>query len=555
MDAEPVIAGAPENQRGRVGRTRDTSSVACRMTTTVRDLRRARRIRRLGELEWFEIAYRVYLAAIFGGAAVLWLSDLVSDDAVTRSQMVDVTNHGPAFIGLFAAAAIALGFRSGSDGGPVSLEAGDVRYLMMAPVPRRSVLLRPVVQRCRSMAFAGLLVGGLAGQLASKRLPGSTAAWVASGACAGALIGLAFVATATIVHALGIPRWIATAVGALIVAVQIGASAWEWPGPGDGIGSVAMWGMRTHPVDLVAVAAVIAATAAALWLADRLRLEPLTRRADLVSQLRFAVTMQDLRTVVLLRRQLRGERPRTNPWIRLGRSGSTSATRAVWQRDVRGLARYPASRLLRMATLAVIAGLCTEFVLEGTTPLLLGMGISLYLLGLDAIEPMSQEIDHPDFSDGTPNQRGWLLLRHFAAPAIGLAPFAVVGAAAIAVVEPDHALAALGLAIPVTWAGAAGSIVSVVRDAPNVVQPSASAAAVPPEFAGFTSSLRFLIPIVVSSIASLTALAMREDPTAGTALRMAVLDALVVATTGLWVVKRDEWAKAWRKFLEAGRKA
>ncbi|HTE61085.1 MAG TPA: hypothetical protein VK631_12100 [Solirubrobacteraceae bacterium] len=497
----------------------------------------------------------MYLAALVGGAAVLWLSDLVSDDIVTPSQLADVTDRGPAFIGLFAAAAIALGFRSGSDGGPVSLEAGDVRFLMMAPVPRRAVLLRPVVQRCRSMAFAGVLVGGIAGQLASKRLPGSAVAWATSGACAGAVIGLAFVATATIGHALGVPRWIATAVGALVVVVQIGAAAWEWPGPGDGIGSFAMWGLRTHPVDLVAVAAVVVATGAALWLADRLRLEPLTRRADLVSQLRFAVTMQDLRTVVLLRRQLRGERPRTQPWVRLGRSGSSSATRAVWQRDVRGLARYPGSRLLRMAVLAAVAGLCTEFVLEGTTPLLIGIGIALYLLGLDAIEPMSQEIDHPDFADGMPNQRGWLLARHFAAPAIALVPFAVVGAAAIAVIEPAHALAALALALPVTWAGAAGSIVSVVRDAPNPVAPSASAAAVPPEFAGFTSSLRFLVPIVVSSIASLTALAMREDPTAGTAVRMAVLDVLVLAALGVWVLRRDEWSKAWRKLLEGGRKA
>ena len=77
----------------------------------------------------------------------------------------------------------------------------------------------------------------------------------------------------------------------------------------------------------------------------------------------------------------------------------------------------------------------------------------------------------------------------------------------------------------------------------------------PPEFAGFTSSMRFLVPLVVSSVAGLTALAMRESPTAGTALRMAVLDALVIAATGLWVLRREEWGKAWRGFLDAGRKA
>jgi hypothetical protein len=525
------------------------------MSSTVRDLRRARRVRRLGDLEWFEIAYRVYLTAIVGGLAVMWLSDLVSDDPVTASQLASVRERGATLLGLFAVAAVAFGLRSGSDGGPVSLEAGDARYLMMAPVPRRAVLLRPVAQRLRSMAFTGALAGGVAGQLAARRLPGSTAAWTASGVITGALIGLAFVATATIAHALDVRRWLSTAVGAALIGVQVAAVVWKFPGPGDGIGSLALWGMRTHLVDLVPATIIVGAVVAALALADRLRLEPLTRRADLVSQLRFAVTMQDLRTVVLLRRQLRGERPRATPWFRFRRSGSTNPTRAVWQRDLRGLARYPASRLLRMASLAAIAGLCAEFVLEGTTPLLVGIGVALHLLGLDAIEPLSQEIDHPDYSDATPQPRGWLHLRHFAAPAVALVPFALVGAATVALVEPGHALAALALGVPVTWAGAMGSIVSVVRDAPNPVEPSASSAAVPPEFAGFTSSLRFLVPLVVSSIAGLTALAMRESPTAGTGLRLSVLDVLLVAGVGVWVLRRDQWTKAWRGFLDAGRKA
>ena len=40
-------------------------------------LRAARRKRhRLGDIEWFEAAYRVYLVALFGGGTVLWLSGL-----------------------------------------------------------------------------------------------------------------------------------------------------------------------------------------------------------------------------------------------------------------------------------------------------------------------------------------------------------------------------------------------------------------------------------------------------------------------------------------------
>ena len=525
-----------------------TSSIA------LREMRRARRTRRLGELEWFEIAYRVYLAALFGGLAVMWLSDLVTDEPVTASQLAEVVERGPAVIGLVAVAAVAVGLRSGSDGGPISLEIGDARYLMLAPIPRREVLLRPVGQRMRSMAFAGAVIGAIAGQLAARRLPGSPAAWAASGATAAALTGLAFVAVAVVVHALAVPRWAATALALALLAAQCAAVAWGWPGPGDGLGSLAMWGMRTHPIDLVAAGAVVVLAAVALLIADRLRLEQLTRRADLVSQLRFAVTVQDLRTVVLLRRQLRGERPRSTPWIGLGRtSGRVNPTVAVVHRGLRGLARYPAARLGRMAAMAVLAGLALVAVLRGTTPAVLPAGVALYLLGLDAIEPLSQEIDHPDVADGVPRQRGWLLLRHLAAPVVALTPFAIIGAATVTVARPSALAAAFALALPVTLAGACGSVVSVVRDAADPL--SAPTAAVPPEFAGASSFIRLAVPIVISTIPALTALAMREFPEPATAVRMAVLDALLIAATATWVRKGDEWRAKMRSFAEAGRRA
>ena len=46
-------------------------------------------------------------------------------------------------------------------------------------------------------------------------------------------------------------------------------------------------------------------------------LDALARRSSLVAQLRFAVTMQDLRTVILLRRQLNQEQTRGSPWVKV----------------------------------------------------------------------------------------------------------------------------------------------------------------------------------------------------------------------------------------------
>lgn len=524
-------------------------------SSVVHEMRRTRRTRRLGSLEWFEVAYRVYLSALGGGGLVLWLSSMVSDDPATAAQIADVSDHGPAVIGVGLAIALALGLRSGSDGGPVAVEPPDVRHLLLAPIARRDVLVRPVVQRLRSAAFMGALVGAIAGQLAARRLPGSGAAWAAGAAAAGAAMGATFVAVAVLTHVARVPRAVATGLAAIVLAAQALAVAGVVPGPGDAIGSLALWGMRQEPLDLVGAGVVVALAVAAVVLAGRLRVEPLVRRGDLVSQLRFAVTMQDLRTVVLLRRQLRNEQPRSRPWVRIGRTGG-SAGRAVWRRDWRGLVRYPVSRLVRMAGLAIAAGLASVAVLRGTTPAIVGVGLALYLLGLDAVEPLSQEIDHPDHTDAVPIPRGWLLAHHVAAPALAVIPFAVLGALTVGVLEQGGWTAALLLCVPLCWVGICGSLVSIVRDAPDPLQStSASAAAVPPEFAGFTSTIRLLYPLAISVLAGVPLLVLREQPGLGTVLRMIVLAALVVVATVVWVRRRDAWRARIREFLDAGRTA
>lgn len=526
---------------------------------TVHAMRRARRRRRLGDLEWFDIAYRVYLAALGGGLLVAWLSDLVTDEAVEPAALADVVERGPAVIGLAAAAALALGLRSGSDGGPVSIEAADVRYLLAAPVPRGVVLRRPVAQRMRALAFSGAVVGAMAGQLASRRLPGSAPAWAASVGAAGAVVGVAFVAVATVTHALHTSRSMATGLAVLVVGWQVIAATDVMAfGPGDGVGSLALWGMRSEPLDLVSVAVVVGIAAAALVLCARLTVEALATRADLVSQLRFAVTVQDLRTVVLLRRQLRGERPRPRPLLRVPRWGGdagpdSSSTAAVVRRGGQGVARYPTARLARMAALAVGAGAAAAATVAGTTPAVLAMALALYVLGLDAIEPLSQEIDRPDRTDALPVERGALFGRHLIVAAITLVPFALIAAATVAVWRPSATPAGLAIAVPTVLLGATGSVVSAVRDAPNPLSTTVGSNAMPPEFAGFASSIQLLLPLVVSATSAIGVLLMKSQPSAATALRVVVLSALILSALVFWVRRRDAWRAAWQRLLEGSR--
>ena len=130
------------------------------------------------------------------------------------------------------------------------------------------------------------------------------------------------------------------------------------------------------------------AVIAGLLLLSRISLEALARRSALVAQLRFAVTMQDLRTVSLLRRQLNQESTRRNPWLRMRRSsasksatGSGALTRAVRRRGWHGLLRFPATRLARITALAVVFGVLQAAVVRGTTPAVLASALVAFVIG------------------------------------------------------------------------------------------------------------------------------------------------------------------------------
>ncbi len=145
-------------------------------------LRRARRDRRLGDTEWFDVLYRVYLFALVGLIAIVVASDNVAgllDDDVTIDAFL---SRGPSIAGVVAMVALGIGLRNGADGGPVSVESADVRHLLLAPVSRRRVLLSPIVQRLRSVAFALALGFGVLGQLVARELDASRGGWAAGGA-------------------------------------------------------------------------------------------------------------------------------------------------------------------------------------------------------------------------------------------------------------------------------------------------------------------------------------------------------------------------------------
>jgi hypothetical protein len=513
------------------------------VVAALHELRAARKERRLGDWHVIDALYRAYIAAILGGLGVTMLSGVVGDRRITGSELVDVRHHGPAVVGATVALVLAIGLRTGSRGGPVALEAAEVRYVLLAPVDRDVALRGPARRQLRFTAFAGMVTGATVGLLAYRRLPGHPGYWVVSGAAVGALTGAAMAGTAMVASGRRIGRPLATVLGGVLLAWSTADIATDsMTSPMSRLAQLAFWPMDVELVSLLSILLVAIIVVAGLRAVGGLSLEAAERRGRLVSHLRFAATFQDLRTVMLLRRQLAAEVPRSNPWIRLrpARRGPRA-----WRRDWRGILRWPIGRLLRLALLGIVAGLSTAAAWSGTTPMVLVAGGALYIAALDAIEGLAQEVDHPDRRDSFPEPEGALHLRHLAAPTVVLAVTGLLGIAAAAVASGRPALAlsvGLPLLAPSAVMAVGSAAVSTLRQPPDPARMMMDSTgtmmlfhhALPPVLATIGPASTLLVSLQLDREPSI-------DPTAA-ALNVAVNVAVVAALVLGWVRHRKALA-------------
>lgn len=525
--------------------------------SVVREFRRALRRRRLTNVHWVDNLYRVYVTALIGVVGVLFVSDRVGDTVVAGSALDTVRERGPAWAGMAVAAALAIGLRSGSRGGPLALERPDIRHVLLAPVDRGAALRGPAFHQVRFALFVAAVVGAVGGDLAAHRLPGEDAAWIASCALCGVATAALAYGAAFLASGIRLRPWIATGLAIVLLGWAV-ADAGDLlpdgvpPSPTRPVGDIALWPLDFDPIELLAVVVAGAMLVIGIMRVGAISLEAAERRSTLVGQLRFAATLQDVRTVIVLRRQLAQEMPRVKPWLRV-RAGARDRL-PVWTRGWRGVLRWPVSRVGRLVLAAVVAGLAMRGVWAGTTPLVVIAGLALYVAGLEAVEPLAQELDHPSRRDAVPIESGMLQLRHVPVIVVVLIGVGLVTGAAAVLVTPSTTgvtVAALAL-VPAVLGAAAGGLVSTVKGAPD---PIGNRAMLPPEAAGPAVVFRTAFPPALAVAGLLPVLVARAavergDPVADAMVLPIGLAIMVFGWVCAWIRLRDEMRRSLQAQME-----
>jgi len=305
------------------------------------DWRAYRRKKRVADIHWIDAFYRAYLTGIIGLVAVVAISGAHRGRGRQHAGRPRRAGAGHAGLGGIAAMAIALGLRSGSRG---------ARWPWSAPTFATCCCRRSTV----TMACGGRrsASSGSSPSWAHWSVP-----WPASwpppparrhlelggrrrarrGHRGGLSIGAALVAAG-----LHLPRWFAS----LVALVLVGSAGLAGAGVvhvsiTEPYGRLLLWPLQFHALGLLAPAVAIVLVLGGLMVVGATSLEAAERRSTLVGQLRFAATLQDLRTVVLLRRQLALELPRRRPWIRIRVKGTGRAPIVVGLPRRAALARRP----------------------------------------------------------------------------------------------------------------------------------------------------------------------------------------------------------------------
>ncbi len=460
----------------------------------LKDLSRARRRHFVEKTDLVNALYKAYMvgaALLVGGSLLVGLVQAAPLGSATQAEAI---KYGPLYFGLAFAVVIFAGLRSGSRGGPLALQGADVRMILLSGVPRSHLLRSRAASQVRSAAAPAVLVGGLIGGIAHRALGAGTFRLVVEGALLGVVGVIAYFGSGYVASGFRMGKWSASGLGGLLILW----AAWGIYRPNGyfpGIWLGKLFFSQSYFAYSAGMAVfVLLLFAAGLYFLPGLSLEQLEERARLVGTLRFAATMRDIRTVILLRRQLSGEKPRSGHSSLSRVPIGSGQTAVVSKRSLQSVYRWPPERLLRFVILAGISGFAARLMWSGSLfPLAIAL-IALYVGATDLLEPLSQFADHPDAIAGIGIPVAKVESRLLIVPFVGMLIFVLIGTLATALFSGFGIAVHVGLisAIPLAASSTTGAAVGILRK-----QKSSTVPALMPEVVAVTSVIVELLPFIV----------------------------------------------------------
>jgi hypothetical protein len=195
--------------------------------------------------------------------------------------------------------------------------------------------------------------------------------------------------------------------------------------------------------------------------------------------------------------------------------------------------------------LAAAAGLLCCAAWAGTKALIVPAGLCAYMAALDIIEPLAQQLDHPDREESTPRAAGAVRVLLLVVPMVALTVLGLVGIlAAVAAGAPVATAFSVGVPVAIATGvlACAGAAVSTIKgpDLPS------GGAMLTPEIAGTQAIFRIGFPPlcgVLGMVPVLTghAAANRGLPPGGPAFQVVLpLVGVIGGLTLAWVRFRVE---------------
>ena len=176
------------------------------------------------------------------------------------------------------------------------------------------------------------------------------------------------------------------------------------------LGGVSLFAVSRFPTEaLIVPILALAAVVAGFMLVARFELEPIERRSELISKLRFAVALRDIRGVISLSRALGdgGYTPRRLPGLLM--NVTMRPRRSAIYLSCSNFYNWRLRRYIRLVLTVSVAVYAIDLsIAKATVDGLIGIPF-VVLAGLEMSDTVGSLVDHPNQFINYPVEDGWLL--------------------------------------------------------------------------------------------------------------------------------------------------